>query len=167
MPVLLKKYKINILNKSQSPIIPSFLQLFSAAADILWKIGENARIIQDFVQLGSKAKNAATEARDAEAVLGDIPDEFLDPIQVNLLFPFISIYEICHLKYFQDSKDLSHSLANKWFLIVIILICCLLLQYTLMKDPVILPSSRISIDRAVIQRHLLSDSVCVSSHSLF
>lgn len=96
MPVLLKKYKINILNKSQSLIIPSFLQLFSAAADILWKIGENARIIQDFVQLGSKAKNAATEARDAEAVLGDIPDEFLDPIQVNLLFPFISIYEICH-----------------------------------------------------------------------
>ena len=33
------------------------------------------------------------------------------------------------------------------------------LQYTLMKDPVILPSSRITVDRPVIQRHLLSDSV--------
>jgi ubiquitin conjugation factor E4 B len=33
------------------------------------------------------------------------------------------------------------------------------LQYTLMKDPVILPSSKITIDRPVIQRHLLSDSV--------
>lgn len=32
-------------------------------------------------------------------------------------------------------------------------------QYTLMKDPVILPSSRVSVDRPVIQRHLLSDSV--------
>lgn len=33
------------------------------------------------------------------------------------------------------------------------------LQYTLMRDPVILPSSKITIDRPVIQRHLLSDSV--------
>ena len=31
-----------------------------------------------------------------------------------------------------------------------------------MKDPVILPSSRISVDRAVIQRHLLSDTVSSS-----
>ena len=30
-----------------------------------------------------------------------------------------------------------------------------------MKDPVILPSSRITVDRPVIQRHLLSDSVSV------
>lgn len=35
----------------------------------------------------------------------------------------------------------------------------LFLQYTLMKDPVILPSSRITVDRPVIQRHLLSDNV--------
>jgi len=86
-------------------------QLFTAAADILWKIGGDGMIVQDFVQLGVKAKTAASEAMDAEAVLGDIPDEFLDPI-----------------------------------------------QYTLMKDPVILPSSRMSVDRAVIQRHLLSDN---------
>ncbi|XP_022741751.1 probable ubiquitin conjugation factor E4 isoform X2 [Durio zibethinus] len=86
-------------------------QLFSAAADVLWRIGEDGRIIQDFIELGSRAKVAASEAMDTEAALGDIPDEFLDPI-----------------------------------------------QYTLMKDPVILPSSRITIDRPVIQRHLLSDS---------
>ncbi|XVF14348.1 hypothetical protein REPUB_Repub09cG0051300 [Reevesia pubescens] len=86
-------------------------QLFSAAADVLRRIGEDARIIQDFIKLGAKAKAAASEAMDTEAALGDIPDEFLDPI-----------------------------------------------QYTLMKDPVILPSSRITIDRPVIQRHLLSDT---------
>ncbi|GMJ04118.1 Mutant, snc1 -enhancing 3, r Ubiquitin Fusion Degradation Protein2 [Hibiscus trionum] len=86
-------------------------QLFSAAADVLRRIGEDGRIIQDFIELGTKAKAAASEAMDTEAALGDIPDEFLDPI-----------------------------------------------QYTLMKDPVILPSSRITIDRPVIQRHLLSDS---------
>ncbi|XVF16700.1 hypothetical protein REPUB_Repub10bG0054900 [Reevesia pubescens] len=86
-------------------------QLFSAAADVLRRIGEDGRIIQDFIELGAKAKAAASEAMDTEAALGDIPDEFLDPIQC-----------------------------------------------TLMKDPVILPSSRITIDRPVIQRHLLSDS---------
>lgn len=86
-------------------------QLFTAAADILRRIYEDARVIQEFVELGEKAKAAASDAMDAEAVLGDIPDEFLDPI-----------------------------------------------QYTLMKDPVILPSSRITVDRPVIQRHLLSDS---------
>lgn len=86
-------------------------QLFSAAADVLHRIGEDGRIIQEFIQLGAKAKVAASEAMDAEATLGEIPDEFLDPI-----------------------------------------------QYTLMKDPVILPSSRITVDRHVIQRHLLSDS---------
>ncbi|KAL5582220.1 hypothetical protein UlMin_014662 [Ulmus minor] len=85
--------------------------LFSAAADVLRRIGEDGRVIQEFVELGAKAKVAASEAMDAEAALGEIPDEFLDPI-----------------------------------------------QYTLMKDPVILPSSRTTIDRPVIQRHLLSDS---------
>ncbi|KAI9153511.1 hypothetical protein LWI28_012482 [Acer negundo] len=86
-------------------------QLFSAAADVLRKIGEDMRVIQEFIELGAKAKAAASQAMDTEATLGEIPDEFLDPI-----------------------------------------------QYTLMKDPVILPSSRITVDRPVIQRHLLSDS---------
>ncbi|KAK9742559.1 hypothetical protein RND81_03G182000 [Saponaria officinalis] len=86
-------------------------QLFSAGADVLRRIGEDGRIIEEFVELGTKARVAAAEAMDVENALGDIPDEFLDPI-----------------------------------------------QYTLMKDPVILPSSRVTVDRPVILRHLLSDS---------
>lgn len=57
--------------------------MFSAAADVLRRIGEDGRIIHEFIELGSKAKVAASEAMDAEAVLGEIPDEFLDPIQVG------------------------------------------------------------------------------------
>lgn len=86
-------------------------ELFSAAAEVLRKIGEDERLVQEFVDLGAKAKAAANEAMDTEAMLGDIPDEFLDPIQC-----------------------------------------------TLMKDPVILPSSKTTVDRAIIQRHLLSDA---------
>lgn len=40
------------------------------------------RVICEFIELGAKAKEAATEAMDTEAVLGEIPDEYLDPIQV-------------------------------------------------------------------------------------
>lgn len=86
-------------------------ELFSAAAEVLRKIGEDERLVQEFVDLGAKAKAASNEAMDTEAMLGDIPDEFLDPIQC-----------------------------------------------TLMKDPVILPSSKTTVDRAIIQRHLLSDA---------
>jgi ubiquitin conjugation factor E4 B len=65
--------------------------LFASAANILWKIGGDLQIIQEFTQLAGKVKAAAAVALDAEAVLGDIPDEFLDPIQVsvNLLFTAI------------------------------------------------------------------------------
>ncbi|PHU04026.1 putative ubiquitin conjugation factor E4 [Capsicum chinense] len=69
------------------------------------------RIIQEFIELGAKAKVAASEIMDTETALRDIPEEFLDPI-----------------------------------------------QYILMKDPIILPSSRITVDRPIIQRQLLSDS---------
>ena len=58
------------------------MQLFASAANILWKIGGDPKIIQEFMQLAGRAKFAASEAMDAEAILGDIPDEFLDPIQV-------------------------------------------------------------------------------------
>lgn len=61
----------------------NFLQLFSAAAVVLRRIGEDSRIIQEFIDLGAKSKVAATEAMDTEAALGEIPDEFLDPIQVR------------------------------------------------------------------------------------
>lgn len=64
---------------------PHLHQLFADAADVLRKIGEDGRVIQEFVDLGTKAKIAASEAMDIEAALGDIPDEFLDPIQVLLI----------------------------------------------------------------------------------
>ncbi|KAI3874112.1 hypothetical protein MKX03_029788 [Papaver bracteatum] len=69
-------------------------------------------MVQEFLELGNKAKLAASEAMDAVATLGEIPDEFLDRIQ----------------------------------------------YYTLKKDPIIFPSSRITVDRPVIQRHLLRDN---------
>ncbi|CAK9231327.1 unnamed protein product [Sphagnum troendelagicum] len=86
-------------------------ELFAEAAGLLRQIGGlPEKTIQEFEQLGVKAKAAATEAKDTEALLGEIPEEFLDPI-----------------------------------------------QYTLMKDPVILPSSKTTVDLSTIQRHLLSD----------
>ncbi|KAI5341289.1 hypothetical protein L3X38_020563 [Prunus dulcis] len=76
---------------------------------VLRRIGEDGRVIQEFIELGAKAKVAASEAMDAEAALGNIPDEFLDPI-----------------------------------------------QYTFMKDPVILPSARITSD-PFNRSHLTAD----------
>ncbi|XP_057872482.2 probable ubiquitin conjugation factor E4 [Cryptomeria japonica] len=94
-------------------------QLFSEAAELLRRIGEDGRIIQEFVDLSAKARAAASEAMDTESMLGDIPDDFLDPI-----------------------------------------------QFTLMRDPVILPSSRTTVDRPTIQRHLLSDATDPFNRSL-
>ncbi|RZR70941.1 hypothetical protein BHM03_00002442 [Ensete ventricosum] len=67
------------------PEAPKLKQLFASAADILWKIGEDGRVIEEFIQLGLKAKAAASEAMDAEMTLGEIPEEFMDPIQVQFL----------------------------------------------------------------------------------
>ncbi|XP_021813842.1 probable ubiquitin conjugation factor E4 isoform X2 [Prunus avium] len=86
-----------------------FHQLFSAAVDVLRRIGEDGRVTQEFIELGAKGKVAASEGMDTEAALGDIPDEFLDPI-----------------------------------------------QYTFMKDPVILPSSIITSD-PFNRSHLTAD----------
>ncbi|KAF9626504.1 hypothetical protein IFM89_034438 [Coptis chinensis] len=58
--------------------------LFSDAAGFLRRVTEDFRLVQEFVELGAKVKAAASEAMDAEAALGEIPDEFLDPIQSNL-----------------------------------------------------------------------------------
>ncbi|KAI3946325.1 hypothetical protein MKW98_010449 [Papaver atlanticum] len=87
-------------------------KLFNDVAKVP-KIGEDGNEIelQEFANLGAKVKLVASEAMDAEAFLGEIPDEFLDPIQC-----------------------------------------------TLMKDPVTLPSSNVTVDRSVIERHLLSDT---------
>ncbi|XP_071696746.1 probable ubiquitin conjugation factor E4 [Rutidosis leptorrhynchoides] len=56
-------------------------QLFTEASNILKRFGEDPRIIQAFDDLGQKVKAAASEIINGEATLGDISDEFLDPIQ--------------------------------------------------------------------------------------
>ncbi|EGD73293.1 hypothetical protein PTSG_05009 [Salpingoeca rosetta] len=66
--------------------------------------------VKHFRQLIQVAKAAHEEMQTEEADLGDIPDEYLDPV-----------------------------------------------MYTLMKDPVKLPSSQTIMDRSVIIQHLLSD----------
>ncbi|KAJ5529863.1 hypothetical protein N7527_003256 [Penicillium freii] len=84
---------------------------FEKAAEIIrkWSL-KSPEQLRHWSQLQKKVQ-AAKEADDqAEEDMGEIPEEFLDP-----------------------------------------------LMYSLMDDPVILPGSRISIDRATIRSHLLSD----------
>jgi ubiquitin conjugation factor E4 B len=69
------------------------LQLFTGAAGVLRAFGGlPIEMIDDFEALGVKSKAQAQEMMDAEALLGDIPDEFLDPIQVALLLNCLAIY---------------------------------------------------------------------------
>ncbi|OJJ44696.1 hypothetical protein ASPZODRAFT_134789 [Penicilliopsis zonata CBS 506.65] len=84
---------------------------FERAADILRKYSlKSPEEMKKWDVLQKRVKEAKEADDQAEEDLGEIPDEFLDP-----------------------------------------------LIYTLMEDPVILPSSKISIDRSTIRSHLLSD----------
>ncbi|OKL59184.1 hypothetical protein UA08_05659 [Talaromyces atroroseus] len=86
-------------------------QNFEKAAEILrkWALKSDEELAR-WMELQKRVKNAKEADEQAEEDLGEIPDEFLDP-----------------------------------------------LIYTLMEDPVILPSSKVTIDRATIRSHLLSD----------
>jgi ubiquitin conjugation factor E4 B len=84
---------------------------FVAAGNVLRKFSLKApEELERWNKLLAKFAKAKEEDEAADADLGDIPDEFLDP-----------------------------------------------LMYTLMQDPVLLPVSRIVIDRSTIRSHLLSD----------
>jgi ubiquitin conjugation factor E4 B len=84
---------------------------FAAAAIILKKYNlKSPEELRKWEDLQKKFAEARAEDEAAEQDLGDIPDEFLDP-----------------------------------------------LMYTLMEDPVILPTSRTIVDRSTIRSHLLSD----------
>ncbi|KAL9098844.1 MAG: hypothetical protein Q9163_005565 [Psora crenata] len=84
---------------------------FEQATTILKKWGlKSGQDLSAWASLGEKFKKAKEVDEQAEEDLGEIPDEFLDP-----------------------------------------------LMYTLMTDPVILPTSKTSIDRSTIRSHLLSD----------
>jgi ubiquitin conjugation factor E4 B len=78
-------------------------------------------------RLRKLAQEAKEADEQAEEDLGEIPDEFLGM--------FTSITAITTST--NDPPDP--------------------LMYTLMEDPVILPSSKLSIDRSTIRSHLLSD----------
>lgn len=84
---------------------------FEKAADILrkWSL-KSPEELKKWEQLQRKVKGAKEMDEQEEEDLGEVPDDFLDP-----------------------------------------------LIYTLMEDPVILPASRMSIDRSTIRSHLLSD----------
>ncbi|KAI1314793.1 hypothetical protein EDD11_001721 [Mortierella claussenii] len=86
--------------------------IFHKASRILE--GRNLKSVDEIAQLQrlvQKVEDVRQQGVDDEEELGEIPDEFLDP-----------------------------------------------LLYTLMEDPVLLPTSQISIDRSTIKSHLLSDT---------
>lgn len=84
---------------------------FDKATGILTKFGlASGEFLAQFQKVATDAQAQREQEAIEESELGEIPDEYLDP-----------------------------------------------LMYTLMENPVILPSSRISIDRSTIKAHLLSD----------
>lgn len=87
------------------------VKLFEKAQSILLKKTyiDNA-MIDKFYSFGLKAEAQRLAIEQEEMEMGEVPDEFLDP-----------------------------------------------LMYTLMEDPVILPGSKVTIDRSTIKAHLLSD----------
>jgi ubiquitin conjugation factor E4 B len=81
---------------------------------------------------GRRFKAAKEADEEAEQDLGEVPDEFLglsrpQPRSVNCLNVVLTIFYLDPL------------------------------VYTLMEDPVILPRSKVTIDRSTIRSHLLSD----------
>ncbi|EEP77058.1 conserved hypothetical protein [Uncinocarpus reesii 1704] len=103
---------------------------FDKAAEILnkWALKPQDDMIK-WDKLKAQVKKAKEADDQAEEDLGEIPDEFLG----SLLHRPI-----------QATKRL---------------LMCFLdpLMFTLMEDPVVLPSSKVSIDRSTIRSHLLSD----------
>lgn len=70
----------------------------------------DSKVVNNLLEFGRLAEQQRQNDDDEEMELGEVPDEFLDP-----------------------------------------------LMFTIMEDPVILPSSKVSIDRSTIKSHLLSD----------
>ncbi|CAI5758568.1 unnamed protein product [Candida verbasci] len=88
------------------------INYFKKAQNILMtKTFVDNKLIDKLVNFANKAEENRVSEENEELEMGDIPEEFLDP-----------------------------------------------LMFTIMEDPVILPSSKINIDRSTIKAHLLSDS---------
>lgn len=87
------------------------LRYFEKAHDILLrKTSVSNALVEQFLRFGKNADSERRLYEQEELELGDVPDEFLDP-----------------------------------------------LMYTMMEDPVILPGSKVTIDRSTVKAHLLSD----------
>lgn len=87
------------------------IEWFKKAVNVLrTKTLTNPKIIDQLMEFGELAENQRLQDEQEELELGDVPDEFLDP-----------------------------------------------LMYTVMEDPVILPTSKVVMDRSTIKAHLLSD----------
>lgn len=86
-------------------------EVFQKVVQILKKIGtRSTATIQKFEEFANSTAQSAQQLMDEEEDMGDVPDEFLDPI-----------------------------------------------TFLFMTDPVLLPASKIIIDRSTIERHLLND----------
>lgn len=107
--------------------------IFEKATLILnkWSL-KSSEAIATWITLVEKFKKAKEVDDQAEEDLGDIPDEFL-----GMWISFV-------LSITRWTDRLTFGLVDP-------------LMYDLMKDPVILPTSKISIDRSTIRSHLLSD----------
>ena len=92
---------------------------------------ESPESISAWKALGEKFKKAKELDEQAEEDLGDIPDDFLG---TSTLIKTDCKKQVAKLYLSTDP-----------------------LMYTLMEDPVILPTSRTTIDRSTIRSHLLSD----------
>ena len=107
---------------------------FDKATIILRKFSlKSGEEIAAWTALGVMFKKAKEIDDQAEEDLGEIPDDFLGKLNSVERSP-------CFIRNF----TLTHKLADP-------------LMYTLMEDPVILPTSKTSIDRSTIRSHLLSD----------
>lgn len=99
---------------------------------------KSAQDIAAWTSLGEKFKRAKEVDDQAEEDLGEVPDEFLGTsIDPFYLYPIFLSYQHCGMCTNTTAPDP--------------------LMFTLMEDPVILPTSRTSVDRSTIRSHLLSD----------
>jgi len=105
-------------------------ELFERAADIATRRGIKAETEIAKLRIFVDQVEGAKAVLEAEEDLGEVPDEFL-----GMRFAFESAHQLTD---FDAQKDP--------------------LMFTVMRDPVLLPSSKTILDRATIKSHLLSDS---------
>ena len=101
--------------------------------------------IDAWTKLGERFKKAKEVDDQAEEDLGEVPDEFLGP---SILFSFPPPPPPPPTKTFLSDTEATPTNTTTG---------TDPLMFTLMEDPVILPTSRTSVDRSTIRSHLLSD----------